>query len=109
MPASGNFNMQDPAKQEQIRRGSHEYVTGEGRHGTYVAKTYHHQEYPKIMDLTPTPNRKSFKSDDEYQNALKEWDGQVTRSMVHNKTEETKWLEEHKEEAAEPRKKSKAA
>ena len=47
--ASGNFNMEDPAKQEQIRRGHHEYIPTAGKHGTYVQRQYKHQEYPKML------------------------------------------------------------
>lgn len=43
------FNIEDPAKQEKIRRESHEFQADAGRLGTYVAKPYAHREYPKVV------------------------------------------------------------
>ena len=40
---SANFNMEDPAKQEQIRRGTHEYIPTAGKHGAYVRSVYKHR------------------------------------------------------------------
>lgn len=104
--ATGNFNMEDPAKQEQIRRGSHEYVPQAGKHGTYVPKPYKHQEYPKMMGEWPRPQQASFLKQNgvaipqdlalqQFQTALAEWDRAMTASIVHSKAEETAWLKEN--------------
>lgn len=87
-----DFNIQDPSKQEAVRRKSHDYVAGEGRHGTYVEKPYHHQEYPKVMDTTPAPVRKSFKTDDDFKAALADFEDVQKQSIVNSKTEEERWL-----------------
>lgn len=71
MPATGQMNMEDPTLQEKIRRGSHEYVPGDGRHGTYKPKAYVHQEYPKFMVR-----------DDE-------------KSIVRSRVEEDAWIATH--------------
>lgn len=95
-----NFNQEDPAKQETVRRGSHEYKEGEGRHGRYVPKIYHHQEYPKVMDKTPAPQPKDFKGKSDadllLENARRGWDELQKASTVNNRKEEEAWLEEHK-------------
>ena len=83
-----NFNMEDPAKQEAIRRKSHAYVPTEGVHGRYVEKPYLHQEYPKVMDSSPAPQRKQFASEAEFETAFREWDNRVAASTVHSKSEE---------------------
>lgn len=94
---NGNFNMQDPAVQEKIRRGPHEYVEGGGRHGTYVALKPTHQEYPKVMDRTPPPVRKDFKDEALFDAARKDWDATQQASIVKNKNEEERWLRAHPE------------
>lgn len=60
MPPTTNFNVDDPVKQEQIRRGSHEYVPTAGKHGAYLPKAYVHQDYPKMMGKWPKPQHKDF-------------------------------------------------
>jgi hypothetical protein len=90
-----DFNVKDPAVQEKIRRGSHEYVPGAGRHGEYVPSTYLHQEYPKVMDRTPAPIRKAFKTDDEFKAAVADWEEDQKNSTVKNKSEEDRWLAAH--------------
>lgn len=101
-----NFNMDDPSKQEQVRRGSHEYIPGEGKHGVYVPRDYLHREYPKVMDRTPAPQRKQFKSDQELELARQEWDAACRASIVNSKAEEEAWLAANGQEK---QKKSKAA
>jgi hypothetical protein len=94
-----NMNMDDASKQEKIRRGPHAYVTGEGRHGTYVERPYLHQEYPKVMDKTPAPQLKDFKGKPDadllFENARKEWDDLQTASIVTSKAEEEAWIARH--------------
>jgi len=101
--ASGNFNMDDPAKQEQIRRGNHEYMPTAGKHGTYVARPFKQQEYPKMMGKYPRPEFKDFLSNNgveiprdiaaaQFNAAFAEWDRAMTNSIVHSKAEETQWL-----------------
>ncbi len=51
--ATSNFNMEDPAKQEAIRRGPHKYIPTAGKHGSYVPEPYKHQEYPKMVCKDP--------------------------------------------------------
>jgi len=96
MPGGGNFNLLDPKVQEDIRRRPHEYVSGEGRHGFYKDKPYIHQEYPKVMDHTPAPLRKGFKSEPEFEQARQEWEQGQSASIVRNKEDEKRWLAEHK-------------
>ena len=104
--STGNFNMEDPAKQEQIRRGHHEYIPTAGKHGTYVPKQYKHQEYPKMMGKTPRPEFKNFIRQkgveipqeiavQQFNNALEEWDRYMASSVVNSKAEETQWLREN--------------
>lgn len=105
--ASGNFNMEDPAKQEQIRRGHHEYVPTAGKHGTYVPKPYRHQEYPKMMAKIPQPQRKDFAkteagvivsndvADANYQAAMVAWNQAMESSVVKNAAEEKEWLRQN--------------
>jgi hypothetical protein len=111
--ASSNFNMEDPAKQEAIRRGSHEYIPTAGKHGIYVVKPYQHQEYPKMVASSlkdakgnpkhPKPEFKSFLTSkgvaipqdlavQNYQTALTEWDLFMQSSIVNSKAEESAWL-----------------
>lgn len=101
-----NMNVLDPAEQEKIRRGPHSYVTGEGRHGLYKAKPggYLHEEYPKVMDKNPAPQSKQFKGQLNaellLENARREWDERQQASVVHNRTEEEKWLKDHANDPA---------
>jgi hypothetical protein len=100
------MNMDDPAKQEQIRRGHHEYIPTAGKHGTYVPKQYKHQEYPKMLGKWPRPELKQFQmvngvaipSDlaaSNYQAAMMDWDRAMTASTVNNAAEERAWLKEN--------------
>lgn len=101
--SSGNYNMDDPSKQEQIRRGPHEYIPTAGKHGSYASKPYVHQEFPKMMGKWPRPQQKDFvaagKAGDvvlqEYEAAVRAWDQAMSGSVVNNKTEERAWLAEH--------------
>lgn len=104
--ATGNFNMEDPAKQEAVRRGHHEYIPTAGKHGAYVPKQYKHQEYPKMLGKTPRPTEKEFLKvngvdilrDIALQNfaaAVAEWDRYMSTSVVNNKIEEQQWLKEN--------------
>lgn len=88
----------DPKQQEDIRRQTHEYQEGGGRHGLYVKAQYHHQEYPKVMDTTPVPIRKKFTSESDFQDAIKDWEQNQSASIVKNKDEERAWIESHEEE-----------
>jgi len=101
-----NMNMDDPAVQESIRRGSHEYVPTAGKHGTYVPKPYKHQDYPKMMGKWPRPDFRDFIKQNgvavpqdiasaNFQAALKDWDAAMTKSIVQNKAEEAQWLKEN--------------
>jgi hypothetical protein len=106
--ATGNFNMDDPAKQEAIRRGPHEYQPGVGKHGTYVPKQYDRakNEYPKMMGKWPKPEQKDFLKVNgvsipgdialqNFQLAMTEWDRLMTNSIVNSKAEELQWLKEN--------------
>jgi hypothetical protein len=98
-----NFNQEDPAKQEAIRRKPHRYVEGDGRHGRYVEETFQStDEYPKIMDRTPPPQPAEFKGKPNWEvlleTARREFDERQTQSIVHNKAQEQAWLEAHKDE-----------
>jgi hypothetical protein len=96
--------MEDPAKQEQIRRGPHRYEPSAGRHGSYVPTTYKHQEYPKMLGKWPKPELKQFTkteagvivsaqiADANYQAALKTWNDAMEASVVNSKAEEVQWL-----------------
>src|SRR5579859_1235695 len=103
--ATGNFNMEDPSKQETIRRGHHEYIPTAGKHGTYVPRQYDRakNEYPKMMGTTKRPEQKDFLKVNgveipreialqNWQAAVVEWDRYMTNSVVHSKAEETQWL-----------------
>jgi len=101
-----NFNMEDPAKQEQIRRGTHEYRADIGRHGTYVPKPYKHQEYPKMMLSLPKPVLADFlkvkgvaipraNAEEMLAAAIVEWDSALTASIVHSAEEEKTWLKQN--------------
>lgn len=101
-----NFNMDDPAKQEAIRRGPHEYIPTAGKHGTYVSKPYKHQEYPKMMGKWPHPEFKDFKKQNgidipndialqQFQTAVTDWDRAMAASVVNSKAEEAQWLKEN--------------
>lgn len=106
MGAARNFNMDDPAKQESIRRGHHEYIPTAGKHGSYVPKQYKHQEYPKMMGKWPKPEQKEFYKVNgvaipgdialaNYQSAMAEWDRLMNSSIVNSKAEEQQWLKEN--------------
>lgn len=101
-----NWNVDDPAVQEQIRRGSHEYVPTEGKHGMYRPKPYKHQEYPKMMGNLPRPEFKDFIRQNgvdvsrdlataNFQAAMVEWDRVMSASIVHSKAEELSWLKQN--------------
>jgi hypothetical protein len=101
--------MDDPAVQEQIRRGHHEYVAGDGKHGMYVPKQYNREknEYPKMMGKDPMPQLKDFTKTEaglaipqdvalaNWQAAVVEWDRYMTSTTVHSKSEEAQWLKEN--------------
>lgn len=104
--ATSNFNMEDPQKQEAIRRGSHEYIATAGKHGTYVPKPYKHQEYPKMLGKYARPEFKHFQTVNgvtipgdlalsNFQNAMTEWDRAMSASVVNNRAEEQAWLKEN--------------
>lgn len=99
-----NWNVQDPAVQEKIRRGSHAYVPGEGKHGVYVERPYIHTEYPKIMDRTPRPKISDFKGKPEaqqlFEQACSDWDGQIQSSIVNSKEEEKAWIKKNEKAAS---------
>ena len=99
-------NLLDPAEQEKIRRGPHEYVPTEGKHGMYKAVTQKFQEYPKMMGTWSKPEYKQFSkvngveipndvASQHYQAAVIEWDQAMTASVVHNKAEEQAWLKKN--------------
>jgi len=101
-----NMNMDDPSKQEAIRRGSHEYIPTAGKHGSYVPKPYRHQEYPKMLGKWPKPEQKDFLKVNgvampgdvalaNFQAAMAEWDRAMTASIVNSKQEEVAWLKEN--------------
>lgn len=91
----GSMNIQDPAEQEKVRRRTHDYVEGGGRHGSYVAADYHHKEYPKFMDRTPAPKRAKKQTDEQFQSAFQDWEDAVNASVVNSKAEEIAWLAEN--------------
>lgn len=94
-----SYNLPDPADQEKIRRGSHEYRSDGGVHGRYMPKPYIRQEYPKVMDKTPYPQLKDFagKHDAEIllEHARKMWDTRQTASIVIDEAGEKDWLAAH--------------
>lgn len=105
MPRS-NFNMEDPAEQERIRRGHHRYQEGDGKHGTYVPTTYRHQEYPKMLGKWPKPELRDFLKQNgvaipqdlatqQWQAAMADWDRLMSGSVVNTKAEEAAWLKEN--------------
>lgn len=95
------MNMDDPAKQEAVRRGHHEYIPTAGKHGSYVQRQYDRakNEYPKMMGKFPRPTMAAFKgkpdADALFQSALSEWDRAMTASVVNSRAEEQAWLKEH--------------
>jgi hypothetical protein len=99
--ATENYNLEDPAKQEQIRRGHHEYIPSAGRHGRYQPAAWvrgQHNDYPKMMGKWPKPMLKDFSGPDAqvlYDQALKEWDSAMTASIVRSKSEEATWLKQN--------------
>lgn len=92
----GNMNIDDPAKQEQIRRGPHRYEPTEGKHGAYVPMPYVHSDYPKQMATIPAPQFAQFKgqpnAQERFDLALREWDTACSASIVKNRAEEQAWL-----------------
>jgi hypothetical protein len=103
-----NMNMDDPSRQEQVRRGHHEYIATAGKHGSYVPRQYDRSknEYPKMMGTWPKPEYKDFRKQNgveipgdlalqQYQLAMQEWDRLMTNSIVNSKAEETLWLKEN--------------
>lgn len=104
--APANFNMDDPAKQEAIRRGHHEYLPTAGKHGSYVPRQYQHQEYPKMLGKWPQPEMKDFLKVkgvsipgdlalQNFQAAMVEWDRKMTSSTVNGPDEEAQWLKQN--------------
>lgn len=105
--SSGNFNLEDPAKQEAIRRQPHAYIPTAGKHGAYVPQPYKHQEYPKMMGTAPHPQRKDFEKGKNgvvipgdmalanYQAAVAEWDRYMQTTVVNSAAEEAAWLKEN--------------
>ncbi len=100
--------MEDPAKQEAIRRGPHEYVPGDGKHGFYRPTAPSTKEYPKMMGRAPRPLLANFLkvngveiplavAQAQLEQAVKEWDQYLCTTIVHSKVEEAQWLREHKE------------
>jgi hypothetical protein len=100
--------MDDPSRQEQVRRGHHEYIATAGKHGSYVPRQYDRSknEYPKMMGTWPKPEYKDFRKQNgveipgdlalqQYQLAMQEWDRLMTNSIVNSKSEETQWLKEN--------------
>ena len=101
-----NMNMDDPAKQEAIRRGHHRYEPTAGKHGSYVPTQYKHQEYPKMMGKWPQPKFADFQKVNgvaipndialaNFQAAMVDWDRAMTASTVNNPAEERQWLKEN--------------
>jgi hypothetical protein len=96
--ASGNFNMEDPSKQEQIRRGHHEYIPTAGKHGAYVPRQYDRSknDYPKMMGKFPAPKLADFKGqanpEQLLENAQREWNRAMDATIVNSKAEEHEWL-----------------
>jgi len=104
--ATSNFNMEDPSKQEAIRRGPHKYIPTAGKHGSYVPEPYKHQEYPKMVCKDPRPEYKDFTkvngvsipgdvAQANFQTATAEWDRKMTSSIVNSKAEEAEWLKKN--------------
>lgn len=106
MATGANYNLDDPSKQEAIRRGHHEYQPTAGKHGSYVPKPYKHQEFPKMMSKAPQPQIIAFLTQNgvsipreqaaqELQAAMIDWDRTMSASVVNNKAEEQQWLKEN--------------
>ena len=106
--ADRNYNMLNAEEQERIRRGPHEYVPGEGKHGFYRPLPYDRSknEYPKMMGKWPKPEHKDFLKQNgvdvpsdfalqRLQAAMIEWDSAMSRSVVYSKAEEVVWLKEN--------------
>jgi hypothetical protein len=104
--STANFNMEDPSKQEAVRRGHHEYIPTAGKHGSYVPRQYRHQEYPKMLGTWPKPEMKDFLkvkgvsipsdlAQANFQAAMTEWDRLMTSSVVNNAEEEALWLKQN--------------
>lgn len=103
-----NMNMEDPAVQEKIRRGHHEYIPTAGKHGAYVSRQYHREknEYPKMMGTTPVPQLKDYQKVNgvsipgdialaNWQTAMGEWDRYMNSTIVNSAAEEKQWLKEN--------------
>jgi hypothetical protein len=100
--ATENYNLEDPGKQEAIRRGHHEYLPTAGRHGRYQPAPWvrgTHNDYPKMMGKWPRPVFADFKGQPDAQQsfeaALRDWDQAMTASIVRNKAEEVQWLKQN--------------
>ncbi len=98
--------MEDPAKQEAIRRGSHEYIPTAGKHGIYVPRAFKQQDYPKMMGKLRAPRIEDFlkvngvdiprdAATAKFQEAWAAWDQYMTATTVQNKAEEAQWLKEN--------------
>jgi hypothetical protein len=113
MPNLPRTDLSNPAIQEKIRRGTHEYVPTAGKHGEYrpvgwtvseaappVCVTANDpsraEQYPKMMLKTPKPEWKQFKgrADAErlFDEEIHEWDNALAASVVNNPEEEKAWL-----------------
>jgi len=98
--ATENYNLEDPAKQEEIRRHHHEYLPTAGKHGRYQPTQWIRgaaNDYPKMMGKWPKPVFADFKAkggdaQQAFDAALKDWDTAMTASIVRNKAEEQAWL-----------------
>jgi hypothetical protein len=100
--ATENYNLEDPAAQEAIRRGHHEYLPTAGKHGRYQRSTWirgPHNDFPKMMGKWPRPSFAEFKGKPDAQQlfdgALKDWDTAMTASIVKSKAEEADWLKQN--------------
>jgi len=118
MASAGNFNIDDPAKQEKIRREPHEYIPTAGRHGAYRPKPYDREanEFPKMAASLakdskgrpkyPRPELKDFltqrgvsipleAAQTQHEQAVKAWDDFCTRSICANQSQVDEWLKIH--------------
>ena len=97
---SQNYNLEDPAEQEKIRRGHHEYLPTAGKHGRYQQTQWirgKQNDYPKMMGKWPKPVFADFKAkggdaQQAFDQALKDWDTAMTASIVKSSAEEAQWL-----------------
>ena len=112
--ATSNFNMEDPAVQEKIRRGPHEYIPTAGKHGMYKAigerpgmpGVSPYKAYPKMMGRFPKPEQKDFLKVNgvaipgdialqNFQAAMVEWDRAMLATVVNSQAEEQDWLKKN--------------